>query len=67
MSTICHTSVFAEIIIHEAMGLADERKHELCDIVESESSTATEKYEALLTLAHMTGILKDGYQFSRSI
>jgi hypothetical protein len=67
MSTICHTSVLAERIIHAAMGLADERKHELCDIVESDSSTATEKYEALLTLGHMTGVLKDGYRYSRSI
>jgi hypothetical protein len=67
MTTIWHTSVLAERIIHAALDVADSRKQELCDIVTSKSSTAAERYEALLTLAHMTGILKDGYQFSRSI
>jgi hypothetical protein len=66
MPTICHTSVIAERIIHAALDAADARKQELCDIVEAESSTPAEKYEALVTLAHLTGILDDGYQYSRS-
>jgi putative transposase len=61
MPTICHTSVLAEQIIDAAHDLADVSRQELCDIVESKSSTPAEKYEALVTLGHMTGILKDGY------
>jgi len=66
MPNICNTSVLTERIIHAAIELVDERTQELRAIVDSESSTPAEKYEAFITLGYMTGVLRDGHHFSHS-
>lgn len=53
------SSTVAEHIIHSALDLLDKRKQELCAVVESEQTTPDEKYEALVSLAYMTGILSN--------
>jgi hypothetical protein len=52
-----NTYLSAERIIQVALDLLDERKEHLCSIVESEQTTPDEKYQALVNLAYMTGIL----------
>jgi hypothetical protein len=50
-------SLYTAPTIYVALDLLDQRKDEPCFIVESEQSTPEEKYEALVALAYMTGIL----------
>ena len=52
-----NSSIVAERIIHAALDLIDEQQEKLLAIVESERSTTEEKYDALVNLAHMTGVL----------
>lgn len=49
-----HSSVLSERIIFAAL---DQRKQELCAVIESEQTTPEEKYESLVTLAYITGVL----------
>ena len=49
--------VSAERTINMALDLLDQRKDALCAIVESEHAAPEEKYEALVALAYMTGVL----------
>ena len=37
--------------------MLDQQKQELCAVIESEQATPEEKYESLVSLAYMTGIL----------
>jgi hypothetical protein len=57
MTSPRNTSLSAERIINVALDLLDERKEHLCSILESEQTTPDEKYQALVSLAYMTGIL----------
>lgn len=50
-------SIVTQRIIQAALDLIDMQKSELCAVVESEQATPCEKYEALLRLAHITGVL----------
>jgi hypothetical protein len=52
-----NTTLSAERLIQVALDLLDQRKEHLCSIVESEQTSPDEKYEALVSLAYMTGIL----------
>jgi hypothetical protein len=52
-----NSSLLAERTIQVALGLLDERKEQPCSIVESEQTTPDEKYQALVNLAYMIGIL----------
>ena len=52
-----NTSLSAERTINVALDLLDQHKQRLCAVIESEQSTPEEKYEALVSLAYMTGIL----------
>ena len=52
-----NVSVSAERTINMALDLLDRQKQRLCAIVESERATPDEKYQALVSLAYMTGIL----------
>jgi hypothetical protein len=52
-----NSSLIAERTIQVALDLLDERKEHLCSITESEQTTPDEKYQALVSLAYMTGIL----------
>ena len=54
-----NTTLSAEPALHVAIHLLNERKEKLCSIVESEHTTPDEKYEALVNLAYMTGVLRD--------
>jgi hypothetical protein len=51
-----NSSIVAGRIIHAALNLIDEQQGKLCAIVESEQTTAEEKYDALVNLAHMTSL-----------
>lgn len=57
MSSPRNSYLSAERAIHVAIDLLDQRKDYLCSIVESEQTTPDQKYEALVILACMTGIL----------
>jgi hypothetical protein len=57
MASPRNTLASAERAIHAALNLCDQQKQHLCAIVESEQSTPDEKYEALVSLAYLTGIL----------
>jgi hypothetical protein len=61
-----NSSLLAHRIIHLALDLLDERKERLCSIVGSEQTSPDEKFEALVSLACMTGILvreaSDGFK-----
>jgi len=50
-------SAFVARALDAALRLGDEREQELCWIIESSQSSPDEKYQALLDLAYMTGIL----------
>jgi len=52
-----NTTLSAERLIQVSLDLLDQRKEQLCSIMESEQTTPDEKYEALVSLAYMTGIL----------
>ena len=52
-----NTTLSAERLIQVALDLLDQRKEQLCSIMESEQTTPDEKYEALVSMAYMTGIL----------
>jgi hypothetical protein len=52
-----NSSLLAQRTIQVALDLLDERREHLCSIVESEQTSTDEKYEALVSLAYMTGIL----------
>ena len=52
-----NTSLSAERTINAALDLLDKQKEELCSVIESEHTTPEEKYESLVSLAYMTGIL----------
>jgi hypothetical protein len=44
-------------VLDAAVELANEREEQLCQIIESSQSSTEEKYQALIDLAYMTGIL----------
>ena len=52
-----NNSAIAERVIHFALDLLDKRRQELCAAIESEQTTPEEKFEALVALADMTGVL----------
>ena len=52
-----NSSLLGERTIKVALDLLDERKEHLCSIMESEQTTPDEKYQALVSLAYMTGIM----------
>ena len=54
-----NTSIRAVRTIHAALDLLDQRKNALCALAESEQVTSEEKYEALVALAYMTGVLSN--------
>jgi CheY-like chemotaxis protein len=58
MPALRNTSLSAERTIQVAIDQHDERKEHLCSIVESEQTTPDEKYQALVSLAYMTGVLE---------
>ena len=43
--------------IAAALELLDRRKEELCAVLESNQATSDQKFEALVALAYMTGVL----------
>ena len=43
--------------IAAALELLDRRKEELCAVLESDQATEDQKFEALVALAYMTGVL----------
>jgi len=52
-----NTSISAERAIIAALDLLDQHKERLCAIIESGEATPDEKYDALVALAYMIGIL----------
>jgi hypothetical protein len=52
-----NTSASAARAINVALGLADQQEHHLCAIVESKQATPDEKFQALIELAHLAGIV----------
>jgi hypothetical protein len=52
-----HSSVLSERIIYAALDMLDQQRQELCAVIESEHASPEEKYESLVSLAYMTGIL----------
>jgi hypothetical protein len=52
-----NSSILTRRIIQAALNLIDEQQGKLVAIVESEHSTPQERYDALVNLAHMTGVL----------
>jgi hypothetical protein len=52
-----NTSVCAARAIELALGLVEQREQRLRGIIESEQTTPDEKFEALIDLARLTGIL----------
>lgn len=52
-----NTSLSAEKTIDAVLNVLDQHKERLCAIVESEKTTPDDKYEALMRLASLTGIL----------
>jgi hypothetical protein len=55
-----NTSISAARAINVALGLADQQEHRLCAIVESKQATPDEKFQALIDLAHLAGIVLHG-------
>ena len=52
-----NTSLSGQQAVDAALTLLDRHKHRLTEIIESEETTPDEKYDALIVLAHMTGVL----------
>jgi hypothetical protein len=57
MASPRNTLASAERAIEAALNLCDQHQQNLCAIVESEQATPDEKYQALVSLANLTGIL----------
>lgn len=52
-----NTTISGQRTIDAALALLDQHKLRLTEIIESEATTEDEKYDALVMLAYMTGIL----------
>jgi hypothetical protein len=52
-----NASVSAARAINVAVGLADQQEQRLCAIVESKHATPGEKFQALVDLARLVGVL----------
>jgi hypothetical protein len=52
-----NTSVSAARAINVALDLADQQEQRLCAIIESKQATSDEKFQALVDLAHLAGIV----------
>ena len=52
-----NTSLSGERTIETVLGVLEQHKERLCRIVESDDTTPEDKYEALIHLASLTGIL----------
>ena len=52
-----NTSLSGQRAVNAALALLDQHKQRLTEIIESEGTTEDEKYDALIVLAHMTGVL----------
>jgi hypothetical protein len=52
-----NTSVSAARAIDVALGLADQQEQRLCAIIESKRATSDEKFQALVDLARLAGIV----------
>jgi hypothetical protein len=57
MSSPRNTSVSAARAIDVALGLADQQEQRLCAIIESKQATPDEKFQALVDLARLAGIV----------
>jgi hypothetical protein len=57
MTSPRNTSIFAARVVNVALGLADQQEQRLCAIVESKQATQDEKFQALIGLAHLAGIV----------
>jgi hypothetical protein len=51
------TAVSAARAIDVALGLADQQEQRLCAIIESKQATSDEKFQALVDLARLAGIV----------
>ena len=57
MSSPRNTSVSAARVINVTLGLADQQEQRLCAIIESKQATPDEKFQALVDLARLAGIV----------
>jgi len=57
MSSPRNTSVSVARPIDVALGLADQQEQRLCTIIESKQATSDEKFQALVDLARLAGIV----------
>jgi hypothetical protein len=57
MSSPRNTPVSAAQAINVALGLADQQQQRLCAIIESKQATPDEKFQALVDLARLAGIV----------
>jgi len=54
-----NTLLSGEQTLNRVLNLLDQRKQQLCEIIDSEQTTPEEKYEALMRFASLTGTLAD--------
>jgi len=52
-----NTSISAARAIDVALGLADQEEQRLCTIIESKQATPDERFQALVDLARLAGIV----------
>ena len=52
-----NTALSGELTVDIVLGAIELHKERLCQIIESDDTTPEDKYEALMRLASMTGIL----------
>jgi hypothetical protein len=57
MSSPRNPSVSAARVINVTLGLADQQEQRLCAIIESKQATPDEKFQALVDLARLAGIV----------
>jgi hypothetical protein len=58
MPSVHNISLSDQRTVDAALALLDQHKQGLTEIIESDETTPDEKYDALVALAYMTGVLR---------